>query len=150
MDRHIRGLLTATVAAPYLVVFILTSIELLFGVATFKDVLEHRLLIDVSIGTVALLLFGIPILVVLGLWALLMNAFGWRSRRAFVLSGTILGLCLTLAVLSSFSHQTAGNFFAWLTADLELFMSLNGSGGAAGALCGWIYWRILKIGVSEA
>lgn len=136
MLRTIGGVLAASLAAPYLAsffIFVLMALlggsrdaNLLFGAPSFADSLLDFLKFLV-IGTLGLGMFGLPILFAAGILAFLLHAFALRSKYYAIASGGILG-CLSLALLFGGDRDDDRIFFL--------------SGMLAGAICGWIYWRI--------
>jgi hypothetical protein len=129
MRRHILGVLSATLAAPYLVVFLWHLFALLFG-----DEVGIRepfdLIKAIPMGTIALFLFGLPLLTLAIICAAFVNAFDSSSWHGSVLWGFILGLGFMIAL---FVRSLEYSF--QVTAFLV-------SGSISGAICGWIYWRI--------
>jgi hypothetical protein len=131
MKRHIWGIIAATAAAPYIA-------GLLIGFyAEVVDVVRHgepldlpALLKFLPISTVALVVLGVPILIVSALCAALLNAAEWHTRWTSITAGSLAGFCF-IALLAS-SPANFGD--EWLYA-LAI-------GAPPGAICGWIYWRI--------
>jgi hypothetical protein len=127
--RHILGILAATVAAPYLVLFLLSfSLLIQGGSAGLEGPLD--LIKTLPLGTFALLMYGSPLLILSSLLAALLNALGWRSQWAIILGGATLGLCFMHLLFSS-SYEPGKTGFPVLSI-----------GAICGAVCGWIYWRI--------
>lgn len=125
MRRHCLGVLAATLAAPYLVLFLWS----LFGLVSGDQIgMEEPLdlLKVLPLGTFGLGLFGIPLLILASLCAVAVNAVKRPTWRGPVLGGAILGLGFTAVLFDG---------------DRE-FIPFLVSGALSGALCGWIYWRI--------
>ena len=124
MQRHILGVVTATIAAPYLVSLVdYLSALMIDGPKSFMGLIDSILL-----GTNGLLFFGIPTLVLASICAAILHRLKLRTRGWCMLGGAGVGLgSLGIMVLS-------------VGIDIGipqlLLMSLSG------ALCGWIYWRI--------
>ena len=126
MRRHIFGVAAATVAAPYLVVFTIYPLGIMLANAADSLTLFELL----KYGTLALSGAALPVLVLSGICAAILNRLGVRSKWWMMASGAGLGLAsfalvLSQPTLSSSDHRPAA-----------LSLSLSG------ALCGWIYWRI--------
>lgn len=126
MTRRIAGLLAACVAAPYLMAFFTLAFEFFSDggpvVETPLDLFKA-----IPIGTLALILLGLPLLCAASLLAVVLYGNGWERRWHVVLAACLLGLCF------------AGFTFSW---ELKKSFALLFQGGLAGAFCGWIYWRI--------
>jgi len=129
MGRRILGVLAATIIAPYLVMFLLNLFGLLSGdSAGLKEPID--LLKTIPLGTFALLMFGIPLLILAGICAALVHLIAQPTWRAPVLGGAVLGFGIVAAV---FVRRL--EYDAWTLAALI-------SGLCSGTICGWIYWRI--------
>lgn len=129
MGRRILGVLAATIIAPYLVMFLLNLFGLLSGdSAGLKEPLD--LLKTIPLGTFALLMFGLPLLILASICAALVHLIAQPTWRAPVLSGAILGF----GFVATF-------FVRNLEYDAWTFTALI-SGLCSGAICGWIYWLI--------
>lgn len=125
MRRHALGVLAATLAAPYLVLFLWSVSGLVSGDHVgLTEPLD--LLKVIPLGTVGLILFGLPLLILASLCALAVNAVRRPTWRGPALGGAILGL----------------GFTAVLFADSRDGIAFMTSGALSGALCGWIYGRI--------
>src|SRR5690606_6635230 len=93
-----------------------------------KDPLD--LLKTIPLGSFALLLFGIPLLILAGICAALVHIVEQPTWRGPVLGGAVLGLGFVAAI-----------FVRSLEHDAETIVMLI-AGLCSGAICGWIYWRI--------
>lgn len=125
MRRHILGVLAAAIAAPYLVLFLWSLFGLVSGDrAGMKEPLD--LLKVIPLGTIGLMIVGIPLLILASLCAMVVNAIKRPTWHGPVLGGMILGL---------------GSMVALFADDSE-FIPFLMSGALSGAICGWIYWRI--------
>ena len=124
MQRHILGVVTATIAAPYLVSLVDYLLTLMInGPKSFTGLIDSILL-----GSNGLLLFGVPTLVLASICAAILHRLKLRTRGWCMLGGAGVGLgSLGIMVLS----VGIDIGIPWL-----LLMLLSG------ALCGWIYWRI--------
>src|SRR5690606_13297174 len=86
MWRRCLGILAATIVAPYLVMFLWSLYGLLSGEAVgLKEPLD--LLKTIPLGTFALLLFGIPLLILAGICAALVHIVERPTWRGPVLGG---------------------------------------------------------------
>ena len=122
MRRRILALLTACAAAPYLTVLFMLIADLSYGGGPgIKSPLD--LLKAVPLGTFALLLLGLPLVCGASLLAFVLHGRRWERRWHLVLAACVLGSCFVRLMFSD-----------------ELNHLLEG--GLAGAICGWIYWRI--------
>ncbi|WP_414472704.1 hypothetical protein [Microvirga sp. M2] len=125
MRRHILGVLTATTAAPYLVLFLWSLFGLLSGDQVgMKEPLD--LLKVIPLGTLGVGMFGIPLLILASLCAMAVNVVRRPTWRGSVLGGITLSLGFTAA------HS----------ADDGVSVPFLMSGALSGAISGWIYWRI--------
>ncbi len=125
MRRRILGLLAATIAAPYLVLFLWSLYGLISGDQVgMKEPLD--LLKVIPLGTLGLGVFGIPLLILASLCAVAVNAVKRPTWRGPVLGGIILGLGF-IAALSGSDIADDRDAIAFVV---------------SGAICGWIYWRI--------
>ena len=129
MRRHILGVVTATVAAPYLTILLWELSVLLLGEEVgIEEPID--LLKAIPIGTFAFLLFGLPLLILSSVFAILVNTIENPSWRSSVFSGAILGL----GFMSVFFVRSPEYSF-----EVATFLTV---GTLTGAICGWIYWRI--------
>ena len=105
MRRHILGVFAATVAAPYLVVFMDLMFELMFtdspGVVEPLDLLKA-----LPLGTFGLFLFGGPVLMLSGICAVVLNLFGLRSTWWAIIGGATVGLCFAAILFSASTEST--------------------------------------------
>jgi hypothetical protein len=126
MTRRIVALLTACAAAPCLTVLFMLIVDLAYGgepsVESSLDLLKAA-----PLGTFALLLLGLPFVCAARLLAAILHGGGWETRWHFTTTACLLGSCFVGLV---FSEK--------LTKSLAPMIQ----GGLAGAICGWIYWRI--------
>lgn len=76
------------------------------------------------------LTFGIPFLLLTSLYAYVLNALGYLSKRGCILAGSAFGLCLSSTLLLGMSEPLNDNILILASASLS------------GAICGWIYWRV--------
>jgi hypothetical protein len=143
MLRTIGGILTASLAAPYLASFFIfvlmavfsgsTDTEVVFGMPShldrFLDLLKFLI-----IGTFGAMMFGLPIIFGAGVLAYLLHLFALNAKRHAIASGSGIG-CVSLALL--FGRDPNGIWIFLL------------SGLSSGAICGWIYWRIALRGQTE-
>jgi hypothetical protein len=129
MRRKIFAVLLASITAFYLTAFFLYTALLVIGqsegIEEFYDLLKF-----IPVGTLALMVYGIPLLFLSALCAAVLNAVGLEAKSVLILSGASLGL-LFIAALLSFS----------LPLDQESSVLLAVA-PLSGATCGWIYWRI--------
>ncbi|WP_414472701.1 hypothetical protein [Microvirga sp. M2] len=136
MRRQIIGLLVASAMAPYAMVFIvlglepvlqidLLSIELTGPLDLYKFVLLATV-VAASLGPLIALLAGLVV------WGL--NALGWKTPWVIVLSGSLFGLCVNGALFGGLALSSAP--------QLAAYACYVAAGTLAGAICGWIYWRI--------
>lgn len=125
MTRRIVALLTACAAAPYLTVLFMLIIDLAYGEKGAEFPLD--LLKAVPLGTFALLLLGLPLVCAASLLAAILHGGGWEARWHCTTAACLLGSCFVGLV---FSEE--------LTKSLAPLIQ----GGLAGAICGWIYWKI--------
>lgn len=129
MWRRFLGILAATVAAPYLVVFLWSLYGLLSGESVgLKEPLD--LLKTIPLGTGALLMFGIPLLILAGICAALVHIVEQPTWRGPVLGGATLGLGFVAAIFGRSVEPDADT------------VAMLASGLCSGAICGWIYWAI--------
>lgn len=129
MRRHILGALAATVAASYLVAFLVDfDTPIVVSRANNKPLDPLDLLGFIDLGTELLEAYGIPLLILASLCVALLYALGYRTKESSMLIGAILGSCFVTVVILP---QTAD----------ELLDGLVG-GFLSGAICGWIYWLI--------
>jgi hypothetical protein len=134
MKRRLQATLAACAAAPYLTALFMLIIDLLLS---SEPEVENPLgfLIAIPIGTFGLLYFGLPLLCVGSLLAFSLHVLKWEAWWPHILSGAVLGSC----------------FGGWVLSEIFVrFPSLIVTGGLAGALCGWIYWRIATGGRTKA
>lgn len=129
MIRQIAALFTAALAAPYLITTGLVLEALLehgrFGAAISPA--NYILLV----GTAGALAFCVPLVLVSGTIALCLRISGLYSRANVLWCAAILG-----STCSGWVFRSTG------TALL--------AGTLAGAICGWIYWRIAIRGSARA
>jgi len=128
MDRQIKGIIAAALAAPYVAIFLMASRVVILEhddqAALFtKDFYE-----DVAfLGTIGLFYAGVPTLILSLIAAGILNLLKLRSAKASMLTGSVVGLIFgTFFSASSFRDNT----------HLMLIFTVSG------AICGWIYWRI--------
>lgn len=135
MRRHIMGALAATVAAPSLVMFFMTWVDLfvqgdgqpIWGRGGFVNIIPF--------GILALFSLWLPLLVLACIslpLGLVLERVGCRSRLPFVICGSLVGLGFTI-----FFIGWSGLDVRFVKEDLVLLTGLP-----SGAICGWIYWRI--------
>jgi hypothetical protein len=129
MVRTVGALLAATLAGPY--TYLLLSWLTNFALDPSVPSLEASIMalpMLMFMGTVGLVLAGVPALL-LGASAL---GFAWKlglySRRYAVSAGAIIGSGFAALYLDSeFQSETVQSVII---------------GALSGAICGWIYWRI--------
>ncbi|WP_112661858.1 hypothetical protein [Microvirga flavescens] len=129
MKRQVLGVLAATIAAPYLFSFL----WILFGfIAGDRPIMKEPLdlIKAIPMGTMALIVFGIPLLILASLCATAVNAIERPTWRGPMLGGTIFGLGFIFALSMG------------AVAYNKELIALQLSGTCSGAICGWIYWRI--------
>lgn len=80
----------------------------------------------IPFGTIGLMIFGIPLLILASLCAMVANSVRRPTWRGPVLGGMILGV---------------GSMVALFADDRE-FIPFLMAGALSGAICGWIYWAI--------
>jgi uncharacterized membrane protein HdeD (DUF308 family) len=127
MKRHAAGLIAARIAAPYLTAFLMMVFDLLFlDHARPSNPLE--LLEFMSLGILGFLFFGIPLLLLSSVLALALSRLSRHppSWQPMIIGG-VLGLCFVSVIF---------------TESFEGTWTCLASGALAGAICGWIYWRI--------
>jgi hypothetical protein len=82
----------------------------------------------ISLGTFALLFFGFPLLLVSSVLAFALSRLSCHPPLWLpIMVGSVLGPCFISAIFSE---------------SLEKIWIYLISGALAGAICGWIYWRI--------
>ncbi|WP_262030344.1 hypothetical protein [Microvirga sp. Mcv34] len=123
MTPIFRGLLVATIAAPYLCLLFTALFQNGLADARISDALGFA----IGAGTIALLWFGVPVFLIGGLVSGWLEALGLRSRKAMITGGAALG-CSFLAPFLLIAQK-----------DDWIFPV---AGMLAGAICGWIYWLI--------
>jgi hypothetical protein len=125
--RHILGVVAATVAAPYLVMLI----EYLFNNNTRG---LTGLWSGIQAGTMGLVVFGLPTLILAGICAAILHRLKLQARSWCMLGGA--GVGLSFHGLIQLLPGTTMNIGFWPLLFVLLVNLLSG------ALCGWIYWRI--------
>ncbi|SCY18774.1 hypothetical protein [Microvirga guangxiensis] len=132
MDRQIKGIVGATLAAPYIATILLALPPIilenplrLFEIGFYESVL--------ALGTIGLFWSIVPTLILSLLVAGVLNLQRLRSPMASALAGLAIGLCF-------------GTFFSSSNFDSNWHVMLTFC--ISGAICGWIYWRIAVRGRS--
>ncbi|EIM25310.1 hypothetical protein [Microvirga lotononidis] len=123
MKRQILGILTVSVTAPYLEAAILCAF--IQGRLTSLSDLAWGIYF---MGTVGLLKYGFTIVVVSLSAALTMKSLAVSAPAITISAYSFLGLCFGGHVLASFVQKQW-----WLLPSF----------GITGAICGWIYWRVV-------
>jgi hypothetical protein len=129
MVRTVGALLAATLAGPY--IFLLLSGMMNFVLKPAIPSLETSILalpMLMFMGTIGLILFGVPALLLGAAMLGLSWKMGFYSRRYAVCAGAIIASGLAALHLDS-------EFQSEIVQSLIL-------GALSGAICGWIYWRI--------
>lgn len=129
MKRHALAILAATLAGPYLVGFFLVVLFTLTDLAGGRPIHPADLFGFIVIGSFGLALFGIPLLILASVCAVLLHAFRSQALWTPVLTGAGIGACFLAVAFSSLNRS-------------QDRMIVSASGALTGALCGWIYWRI--------
>jgi hypothetical protein len=125
MKRQITGVVAATIAAAYLTAFLIQTFALLFSEQAGRGIADLFGLI--VLGTIALILYGIPVFLISGMLAFALRGLSQARPWYAVMSGGVLGLC----------------FMSYKFSDaIDGFWFYAASGLIAGAISGWIYWRI--------
>lgn len=128
MDRQIKGIIAATLAAPYVASLLMALWIVLFEPRVPDPFFAERLFKDVIfLGTVGLLYAGLPILILALIGAGILNGLKLRSGVASLFSGSIVGL-----IFGAFFNASG------LRDNIHLTLIFV----VSGAICGWIYWAI--------
>jgi hypothetical protein len=135
MKRQILGILAASIAASYLAPFLMLLFD---SISTPTGIPERAAILNACLfGLFAIMVFGLPLLLIGSLIAVLLHRFAIHSKWSLILGGAVLGLCLTFAVepvslsmLIFLLREEPGSRHFFLAAIL------------AGTLYGWIYWVI--------
>jgi hypothetical protein len=125
--RRVLAVLAATVAAPYLP-FLLAGLAWDLFVTPVASPVEY--LGVLFVGTIGLLIYGIPLFLLAYILAALCHHLGQETLLAAMAGGLLLG--------SGFGAVLIG-FDSNLKSTLLLL-----SFPLSGALCGWIYWLIAR------
>lgn len=137
MKRQILGVLAASLAAPYL------AVAFMFALPAWEEAAKAGILEAlgklffwiVLAGTFALIVYGIPILIMATLIAFTLSKLRATSRWIAMAAGSVNGLALgSLAIVL----DDGGDW-----SSLPAFI-------LAGALCGLLYWRIALGGQARA
>lgn len=138
VKRTLAAILSSTISYPYAWCFFyllsggkiggrmaMASSE---GIRDLPDSLEW--------GTIGLLVVGIPILVIMGLFALMLHALQIRSAFAVIACGAVASFAAMMLAVIATDDVPRDGFLGWV--------DLPGIAGTicAGAVCGFIYWRI--------
>jgi hypothetical protein len=134
--RQIVGLLAASAMAPYVTIFIVLGLEPVFQIDLLSIELASPLDLFkfVLLASVVAISFGPVIALLASLVALGLNALRWQARWIIVTSGSLFGLCINGAVFSGLALSS--------TPQLARYGCFVAAGALAGAICGWLYWRI--------
>jgi hypothetical protein len=122
--RQLGGAFVATIIAPYLVALLMFLGDVLRGLAHFWELPAVAVL-----GSAALFFFGLPAFLASLLLMPFVNHAGRWARLVSMFGGAIIGTGF-LAL------------FFWKIVFLSEGLFRMGCGALAGAICGWIYWRI--------
>jgi hypothetical protein len=136
--RRILGAAAATVATPFLFAAILFFPGYLFDRFQRALSVSEILTILVNVEAAVFRMFWIlllPACLICGGLAFLLERMGFRSRLFFMTGGALMSLALMLWVI--WEPTPPPDRDRW-----TLFVTLIGSAAIAGALGGWIYWRI--------
>ncbi len=130
MHRHVLGVVSATLAAPYLVMlapYLLSSpVNRLDGFGDLR--LASRL------ATGGLVLLGLPTLILASICAAILHRLEIRAKGWCMLGGAGVGLG-SFGVMVSLTGASM-EISSWRLLMIVLDNLLSG------AVCGWIYWRI--------
>ncbi|WP_457089098.1 hypothetical protein [Microvirga sp. P5_D2] len=131
MNRHVLGVITASAAAPYIVgtfLFLYAALSSLSSsdAMSLGEALKSSPTVLVF-GTFGLIMYGLPVLAGATIAALIIHVLKVRSRSWAVGVGAMTGLCCGLYIT-----------FPRFESDWVILPSFL----PAGAVCGWIYWRI--------
>ncbi len=126
MARHIGAMLLATIVAPYLGVLCFVVFGpwpgWIFGPREFLEAL--------SLGTICLIIFGIPLLLILASITFILKACRLMRWPYFVGSGACMGLGFMIVGKPELYFSS------------EDYPQVTLIAACVGAVCGWIYWRI--------
>jgi len=128
MDRQIKGIVAATLAAPY-VASLLMALRIVISEQRSPDALfTERFYDDIALlGTVGLFYSALPTLFLSLIAAAILNMLKLRSALSSLLIGLVVGL-------------TFGAFFSASSFRDNIHLMLIFA--VSGAICGWIYWLI--------
>src|SRR5215208_135097 len=126
MDRQIKGVVAATLAAPYVASFLMSLQIIIVENQNPRVLLTEKFYDDVAVlGTIGLFYSALPTLFLSLAAAALLNRLELRSARSSLLIGSVVGSTFgAFFSASSFKHN----------AHLMLIFAVSG------AICGWIYW----------
>lgn len=129
MDRQIKGIVAATLAAPYVAGLLMTlRIIIIFEHKTLYPLFTARFYDDIAfLGSVGLLYVGLPTLMLSLVADAILNMLKLRSALSSLLMGSVVGLAFG-SFLSASSFRD----------NIHLVLIFTTSG----AICGWIYWHI--------
>lgn len=128
MDRQIKGIVAATLAAPYIATLLMALRIVIFEHRNPNALFTERFYDDIALlGTVGLFYSGVPTMILSLIAAGILNMLKLRSAVSSLLIGSIVGLAFG-AFLSATSFRD----------NVHLMLIFT----ASGAICGWIYWLI--------
>ncbi|MBM6593795.1 hypothetical protein [Microvirga pudoricolor] len=137
--RHIIGVLVVTATAPLVTMFLIAAVGLCRGLLNGHVDLAYllRLIPGLLIGNYIILkILGPPLLVGSTLVAGIIYATGLRTWYASSIGGACFGGCF---VLLSMRIPSEEHRLIFAVESASIFLP-------AGAICGWIYWRIAVAG----
>ncbi|KLK92093.1 hypothetical protein AA309_16935 [Microvirga vignae] len=128
MDRQLKGIVAATLAAPYVASLLMALRIVIFEYRSANALFTERFYGDIALlGTIGLFYAGLPTLILSLIAASILNMLKLRSVASSLLFGSVVGSAFGLFLSASSFRDNV---------HLMLIFA------ASGAICGWIYWRI--------